>query len=85
MPNHKSSVKRVRQTNKKREANRYYAKTMRNSLKEIRGAGNKEGVKKELSELVAMIDKMVKRGQIHKNKAANLKSGLMKKITAKAK
>lgn len=83
MPNHKSSIKRVRQDKKKREANRYYAKTMRNSLKELREKETKDG--KDLSKLISLLDKLVKRGQIHKNKAANLKSGLMKKSVAKAK
>ena len=33
MANHKSSIKRIRQEEKRRLHNRYYAKTMRNAVK----------------------------------------------------
>jgi small subunit ribosomal protein S20 len=80
MANHKSALKRIRANNKKRLENRYYAKTMRNSLKEIRLTENKEEATKKLPAVTSIIDKLAKKGIIHKNKAANLKSGLMKKI-----
>ncbi len=80
MANHKSALKRIRANNKKRLENRYYAKTMRNSLKEIRLTENKEEATKKLPDVTSIIDKLAKKGIIHKNKAANLKSGLMKKI-----
>jgi small subunit ribosomal protein S20 len=35
---------------------------------------------KFLPKVFSMIDKLAKRNQFHKNKAANLKSGLMKKV-----
>lgn len=80
---HKSALKRVRQTKKRREKNRYYAQTMRNELKEIRLSSNKEEAVKQIPEITSKIDKLMKRGQIHKNKAANLKSKLMKKLKIK--
>ena len=80
MANHKSALKRIRANNKKRLENRYYAKTMRNSLKNIRLTENKDEAGKKLPEVVSLIDKLAKKGIIHKNKAANLKSGLMKKL-----
>lgn len=80
MANHKSALKRIRANNKKRLENRYYAKTMRNSLKEIRLIENKEAAMQKLPAMTSLIDKLAKKGIIHKNKAANLKSGLMKKI-----
>ena len=80
MANHKSALKRIRANNKKRLENRYYANTMRNSLKEIRLTENKEEATKKLPAVTSIIDKLAKKGIIHKNKAANLKSGLMKKI-----
>ncbi len=82
MANHKSALKRIRANNRKRLENRYYAKTMRNSLKEIRLMSNKEEASGKLSGVVSLIDKLAKKGIIHKNKAANLKSGLMKKINS---
>ena len=80
MANHKSALKRIRANNKKRLENRYYAKTMRNSLKDIRLTEDKNEAVKKLPAVTSLIDKLAKKGIIHKNKAANLKSGLMKKI-----
>ena len=80
MANHKSSVKRIRQEEKRRLHNRYYAKTMRNSLRDIRLVSDKAEAQKRLPVVVSLIDKLAKKGIIHKNKAANLKSGLMKKV-----
>lgn len=80
MANHKSALKRIRANNKKRLENRYYAKTMRNSLKEIRLIEDKSTAMQKLPAMTSLIDKLAKKGIIHKNKAANLKSGLMKKI-----
>ena len=62
--------------------NRYYSKTMRNALRDIRAIEDKNEASSKLSAMTSMIDKLAKRGMIHKNKAANLKSGLMKKINA---
>ena len=36
MANHKSSIKRIRQEEKRRLHNRYYAKTMRNAVKKLK-------------------------------------------------
>ena len=80
MANHKSALKRIRANNKKRLENRYYAKTMRNTLKEIRLIEDKGAAMQKLPAMTSLIDKLAKKGIIHKNKAANLKSGLMKKI-----
>ena len=80
MANHKSAIKRVRANNSKRLANRYYAKTMRNALKNIKMINDKSAAQQKLPEVVSIIDRLSKKGIIHKNKAANLKSGLMKRI-----
>ncbi|MBO4381670.1 MAG: 30S ribosomal protein S20 [Bacteroidales bacterium] len=82
MANHKSSIKRIRANEKKRLENRYYSKTMRNALRDIRAIEDKGEATQKLSAMTSMIDKLAKRGMIHKNKAANLKSGLMKKVNA---
>ncbi|HHU47478.1 MAG TPA: 30S ribosomal protein S20 [Bacteroidales bacterium] len=82
MANHKSALKRIRSSNKKRLTNRYHAKTMRNALKNIRLTEDKAEATEKLPQVMSLIDKLAKRGIIHKNKAANLKSGLMKKVNA---
>ena len=82
MANHKSSLKRIRANETRRLANRYYSKTMRNALRDIRAISDKGEATSKLANMTSMIDKLAKRGMIHKNKAANLKSGLMKQINA---
>lgn len=85
MAHHKSAQKRIRQSAKRRLSNRYYAKTMRNAIQEFRGLEDAKAAEKELSAVVSKIDKLAKKGVIHKKKAANLKSGLMTRLNAIAK
>lgn len=76
MANHKSSIKRIRQTNVVRLRNRYVAKTTRNSVKKLRHLTDKEEATKLYPSVCSMLDKLAKKNVIHKNKAANLKSKL---------
>lgn len=76
MANHKSAEKRIRSNDTKRETNRYQAKTTRNLLKEIRSTKDKSKASEMLPKITAMLDRLAKKNVIHKNKAANLKSGL---------
>ena len=78
MANHPSALKRIRQTETKRIHNRFYAKTMRNTVRKFRSLSDKKEAEEMLPKLYAMIDKMAKRNMIHKNKAGNLKSGIRK-------
>ena len=77
MANHKSQLKRIRENEKRRLVNRYWAKTMRNAIKKVRTSHDVYDAKNNLPKVVSLIDKVAKKGIIHKNKAANLKSGLM--------
>ena len=76
MANHKSSIKRIRQTEAKRLRNRYYAKTARNAVRDLRATTDKAAAVAALPKVEQMLDKLAKRNIIHKNKAANLKSKL---------
>ncbi len=80
MAHHKSALKRIRQNEKKRVHNKYYAKTTRNAIKALRNATDKAEAEKMYPEVVAMIDKLAKKNIIHKNKAANLKSKLATQV-----
>ncbi len=82
MANHSATKKDVRQSAKRNERNRYYGKTTRNAIRDIRALENKTEAGKKLPEVAAMIDKLAKRGTIHKNKAANLKRKLALKVNA---
>jgi small subunit ribosomal protein S20 len=80
MANHKSQFKRIRQNEKRRLENRYWGKTMRNAIKKFRNINDIVETKAKMPIVTSLIDKVAKKGVIHKNKAANLKSGLMLKI-----
>ena len=82
MANHSATKKDVRQASKRRENNRYYGKTTRNAIRELKEKEGDGSYAKDLPNVVSMIDKLAKRGIIHKNKAANLKSKLAKKAAA---
>ena len=81
MAYHKSSEKRIRQTAVKNEKNKYFAKTMRNALKEIRSTTDKKEATILLPKMNAMLDKLAKKNIIHQNKAANLKSSVTKLVS----
>lgn len=82
MANHKATQKDTRQAAKRRERNKYYGKTTRNAIRDLREIKGKKEAAEGLPATIAMIDKLAKRGIIHKNKAANLKSGLIKKVNS---
>ncbi len=84
MANHKSAIKRIRQTEVRTLRNKYYAKTMRNAIKTLRETKNKTDAEKMLPKVVALVDSVSKRNLIHGNKAANLKSGLAKHVNSLA-
>ncbi len=76
MANHKSAEKRIRQIKARRLANRYVARTARNSVRKMRATTNREDAQKMYPEICSMLDKLAKKKVIHKNKANNLKSKL---------
>ncbi len=76
MANHKSSQKRIRQTEKRRLHNRYYSKTMRNAVRKLRATTDKSEAVAMYPSVSKMLDKLAKTHVIHKNKADNLKSKL---------
>ncbi len=81
MANHSATKKDARQAEKRRERNKYYGKTTRNAIRDLKEKKGKE-VGEKFPAVASMIDKLAKRGIIHKNKAANLKSKLAKKANA---
>jgi small subunit ribosomal protein S20 len=82
MANHKSALKRIRQTAKKAAHNRYYHKTTRNAVRKLRGATDATEAAEMLPRVTSMLDRLAKRNIIHKKKASNLKSSLAKHIAA---
>jgi small subunit ribosomal protein S20 len=80
MANHKSALKRIRSNEAKRLRNKYQHKTTRTFLKKLRTSTDKAEAEGLLKEVTGMLDKLAKKNIIHKNKASNLKSSLMKQV-----
>jgi small subunit ribosomal protein S20 len=76
MANHKSSLKRIRQNESRKDLNKYVAKTTRNAVKKFRDTSDKKEAVAALPTVASMLDKLAKKHVIHKNKASNLKSKL---------
>ena len=79
MANIKSAKKRARQAEKRRRHNAGLRSMVRTYIKKVILAiesGNKENAQKAYQEAVPVIDRMVSKGIIHKNKAARHKSRL---------
>ena len=84
MANHKSAIKRIRQTQKRKLENRYYARTTRNAVRRLRALKEKEAAMELYPKVSSMLDRLAKKNVIHKNKASNLKSKLASHINSLA-
>ena len=81
MPYIKSAKKRMRSNAKKAEVNTFVSASMKTAVKKFERevkAGNKEEASNNLNIAVQRIDKAMSSGLVHKNKAARLKSRLVK-------
>lgn len=85
MANHSATKKDVRQAAKRRERNKYYGKTTRNAIRKLDEVKDAKEAAAKIPATSSMIDKLARKGVIHKNKAANLKSKLVKRINKLAK
>jgi small subunit ribosomal protein S20 len=82
MANHKSALKRIRQNAVRRDRNKYYHKTARNAVRDLRNTTDKKSAKEQLPKVIAMLDKLAKNNVIHANKASNLKSKLTRLVAS---
>ena len=78
MPHHKSTKKRMRLSWKQNRYNVSYKSLMKNTIKKVKSITDKEAIQEELKKAYSLLDKLVSKGIIHKNKAANHKSKLAK-------
>jgi small subunit ribosomal protein S20 len=84
MANHQATKKDVRQATKRRDSNRYYGKTTRNAIRDLKELKDNKSASGQLPDVISMIDKLAKKGIIHKNKAANIKSKLTRRVNGLA-
>jgi small subunit ribosomal protein S20 len=82
MANHKSALKRIRNSETKRLRNKYQHKTTRNMIKKLRSTEDAKEAGELFPAVASAIDRLAKKNIIHKNKAANLKSSLQKYVVS---
>ena len=87
MPNIKSAKKRVKVTEVKTLQNKMFKSAMKTSVKKYKAAvdaGNKDLAEKTYADAVAMVDRAVTKGILHKNYAARKKSQFTKLLNGLA-
>lgn len=85
MANHKSSIKRIRQTIVRTERNRFYRTRLKNIVKGVNSAveaGNKEEAAAALKVANKQIHKFVSKGILKKETASRKVSRLHKSVNA---
>ena len=85
MANHKSSLKRIRQTETRTERNRFYRTRLKNIVKAVRAAieeGNKEEAAAAFKIANQQIHKFVSKGILKKETAARKVSRLNQAVNA---
>lgn len=82
MANHKSALKRIRSSEKRRVRNKYQLKTTRTFIRRLEATTNKAEASEMYKEVSSMIDKLAKNNIIHKNNAANKKARLAKLVNS---
>jgi small subunit ribosomal protein S20 len=82
MANHKSALKRIRNSETKRLRNRYQHKTARNAVRKLQTTTDKTEAEKMLTDVISKVDKLAKKNIIHTNKANRIKSRLAKHVAS---
>lgn len=82
MAHHKSAKKRIKTNEKRRQINKASISAIRTLTKKVMSEKGKAAAEVVLKETVALIDKTVAKGRIHKNTAARKKSSLTKHVNS---
>lgn len=80
MAHHKSALKRIRQSNKKRLYNRLNKKNLKFAIRAVKESKSYDDAIEKFNKAVSLLDKIAAKGIIHKNNAANKKSSLSKLV-----
>jgi len=85
LAHHKDAIKRIRTSGEARKRNRANRTQMRGEIKELRqliADGNAEGAQAALPDAVSILQKLARKGVIHKRNAARRVSRLAKSVNA---
>lgn len=78
MPQHKSAVKRMRTSERRRAYNRSNKSRMKNAMKDLRTTTDKALAEEKYRKVSQILDRLATKGIIHRNTAAHKKSKLAK-------
>lgn len=78
MAHHKSALKRIRQSRKRRLYNRLNKKLVKNAIRSVLESKTAQEAISNFSKANSVLDKVAARGVLHKNNVANKKSRLAK-------
>jgi small subunit ribosomal protein S20 len=85
LANHKSALKRIRTSERKRQRNRVFISRARTEIKtaltEI-GGGDVTAAREATVQAIRTLDRAASKGILHRNNAARRKSRLMKQLVA---
>lgn len=82
MAHHKSAIKRIKTNEKSRQYNKHYRNETNSVVKSVLGSKSKEDGSSKMKSAFKLIDQLVHKNIIHKNKAANQKSQLSKHVNS---
>jgi small subunit ribosomal protein S20 len=82
LANSPSAEKRIRQAQKRFEANRAQRSRMKTGIKKVLGAADAAAAESAYREIAAVLDRMATRRLIHPNKAARKKSQLARHVAS---
>lgn len=80
MANIKSQIKRIRTNELARQRNKAVKSEIRTRVKNAVASAGTEGEAEALRQAIKRLDTAASKGVIHKNQAANRKSGLMRRL-----
>jgi len=82
MAHHKSAIKRIKTNEKSRQYNKHYKTEANSAIKSVLGSKSGKDGQEKLNTAFKLIDQLVNRNILHKNKAAHQKSQLSKYVGA---
>jgi len=84
--NTRSAIKRMKQSEKRRQRNRAARSTIRSTVKSARAAlaSNPADAKAAVQDAIRTLDRAVTQGVLHRNTAARKKSALARKLNVPA-
>lgn len=80
MPTHKATEKHLRTSKKRRARNMAQKSTTKTAMKKVLQAEDVESGREALKSATSALDKLTRKGILHKNTAARQKSKLTKKV-----